>query len=148
MTAMNPKTLPNYRAISDDALAAMVARMEKTSAWQDEALDWYASLKSPHLPLDTYNLFLNSLKAELENRRRTADGRLYVPKTEGFYWAKWRIADDGTKEGDELTPSNEWEVVQLVNGGNTYEPHFYASVPGVEKVQSLENFIWGKIVTM
>lgn len=148
MPVIDYKTLPNYRAISDDVLATMIARMEKASPWQDEALDWYVSLKSPHLPIDSYNLILNTFKAELETRRRVNDGRLYVPKTEGFYWAKWRIADDGTKEGDELTPSNEWEVVQLVNGGSIDEPHFYASVPGVEKVQSIENFIWGKIVTM
>lgn len=27
-----------------------------------------------------------------------------MPTTPGYYWAKWRIAADGTREGDELTP--------------------------------------------
>ena len=148
MPVVNPDALPNYRAISDDALATMIARMEKAPAWQDEALDWYASLRSPHLPIDIFNLVLNSLKTELENRRCVTDGYLYVPKFVGFYWAKWRIADDGTKEGDELTPSNTWEVVQLINGGSIDKPHFYVSVPGVEKIQSVENFVWGKMVIM
>ncbi len=68
-----------------------------------------------------------------------------IPSEEGFYWAKWRIAADGTLEGDELTPCNEWEVVQVnVNCIDQDDPeHLSVSVAGVEQVQWLENFVWG-----
>lgn len=68
-----------------------------------------------------------------------------TPKEPGFYWAKWRIADDGTREGDELTPSDTWEVVQVVvNCIDRDDPeHLKVNVPGVERGQCLENFVWG-----
>jgi hypothetical protein len=66
------------------------------------------------------------------------------PAGEGWYFAKWRIADDGTRDGDELTPSNEIECVHVVQ--NSVDPedgdHLMVMVPGVERWQSLENFCW------
>jgi len=67
-----------------------------------------------------------------------------VPTKEGHYWAKWRIAADGTIEGDEITPSDIWEVVQVnINGGTDPETYLSVSVPGVEKTQWLDCFVWG-----
>jgi hypothetical protein len=68
-----------------------------------------------------------------------------APKKAGHYWAKWRIANDGTKEGEELTPSDTWEVVQVFENSldETDDDHLMVSVPGVTKSQSVENFVWG-----
>jgi hypothetical protein len=70
----------------------------------------------------------------------------YLPPTKpGFYWAKWKIAAEGTKEGDDLTPSDEWEVVQVnLNCLDPDDPEYLSvAVCGVEKTQWLENFFWG-----
>ena len=70
--------------------------------------------------------------------------RFSTPKRPGFYWAKWKIANRGTKEGDELTPSDRWEVVEVwENGGEDPRNYLRVSVPGVENAQLLENFFWG-----
>jgi hypothetical protein len=68
-----------------------------------------------------------------------------LPIREGFYWAKWRIAEDGTREADELTPSDDWEVVYVFENclDEASDERFMASVPGVERAQSMENFFWG-----
>lgn len=67
-----------------------------------------------------------------------------IPKAPGFYWARWKIKDPGTAEEDD-PPSGEWEVMHVVE--NCIDPdddeYLMAMVPGVEKWQSLENFIWG-----
>lgn len=39
--------------------------------------------------------------------------RKAMPTKPGYYWAKWRIAADGTHEGDELTPSDFWGIVEV-----------------------------------
>jgi len=67
------------------------------------------------------------------------------PAHPGFWWAKWKIADEGTREGGELTPSDEWEVMHVFSNtlDNTHPEHLMVFVPGVEKPQSLENFFWG-----
>jgi hypothetical protein len=68
-----------------------------------------------------------------------------TPTRPGFYWAKWRIASDGTPEADELTPSDKWEVVEVFE--NCIDPdddeHLMVSVPGVAKGQALDAFVWG-----
>lgn len=73
-----------------------------------------------------------------------------TPHTAGFYWAKWRTADPGTREGETLTPSDEWEVVQVVENG--LKPGdadwLMVFVPGVERSQSLANFAWGPQVRL
>lgn len=64
---------------------------------------------------------------------------------EGYYWAKWRIASDVTHEGNELTPSNEWEIVQVNdnNGEPGNNEEFSVSVCGVREPQWIDCFIWG-----
>lgn len=73
-----------------------------------------------------------------------------TPTDPGTYWAKWRIASEGTRNGDELTPSDKWEAVQVhVNDthGKVGEPeYFYVSVPGVEQTQWLDQFVWGPMI--
>jgi hypothetical protein len=76
-----------------------------------------------------------------------------LPTAEGFYWGKWRIADDGTyahqpgvsKDEQDRPPSHEWEVMHVVeNCIDRTDPEFLmVMVPGVSKWQSLENFVWG-----
>lgn len=74
-----------------------------------------------------------------------------MPMKSGYYWAKWRIAADGTREGDDLTPSDEWEIVQ-VNENDTQaespeEPEALSvSVCGVETAQWRDCFVWGEFV--
>lgn len=68
-----------------------------------------------------------------------------MPSKAGFYWAKWRIANEGTREADELTPSDKWEVVDVFE--NSIDPsddeYLMVHVPGVTAPQNLENFYWG-----
>ncbi len=70
---------------------------------------------------------------------------LRISPRAGFYWAKWRIADEGTPEETCRGADAVWEVVEvfenhIVDG----EPdQFRVSVCGVERSQSFENFYWG-----
>lgn len=66
-----------------------------------------------------------------------------TPSRPGFYWAKWKIADAGTREGDDLTPSDRWEVVEVWENGPPGPEMLRVHVGGVEHGQSLENFYWG-----
>ena len=74
------------------------------------------------------------------------------PMKPGFYWALWLTPADGTHEGDDLTPSNDWEVVEVWENylGDPCEADasekFGVSVPGVRESQWLKNFKWGKAV--
>lgn len=69
----------------------------------------------------------------------------HYPRTPGHYWARWRVASPGTLEGDEQTPSDTWEVVQV--NDNNGEPgeleELSVSVPGVQKTQWRNQFQWG-----
>lgn len=74
-----------------------------------------------------------------------------VPAEEGFYWAEWRIVEDGTfpdAPGDEQKPvgainhpSTFW-VVLVRNQGSYDNPEFVADVPGYDRAQPVENFVW------
>jgi hypothetical protein len=67
-----------------------------------------------------------------------------TPTHEGHFWAQWRIARDGTRDGDELTPTTKWEVVQVnVNNNGGPGEEFTVSVPGVEMAQWRDDFVWG-----
>lgn len=72
----------------------------------------------------------------------------WTPTEAGFFWAKWKIASDGTREADELTPSDRWEVVEVVtNHIDRDDPEYLmVSVCGVEKNQPLDGFFWGEEV--
>jgi hypothetical protein len=67
-----------------------------------------------------------------------------IPKSPGWWFAKWRIADDGTREGDELTPSDRVECVEVFENCNDPDSTKYlrVSVSGVAESQSIENFFW------
>lgn len=69
---------------------------------------------------------------------------LNVPHAAGFYWAKWKIAAEGTREGAELTPSDAWEVVQVFENclDRDDDEFLMVSVPGVEQCQALDSFYW------
>ena len=77
-----------------------------------------------------------------------------MPQQPGYYWAKWKIASDGTFEGDELTPSSEWEIVQVNTNIIGWEDEtdeenperLSVSVPGVREVQWRDGFVWGSFV--
>src|SRR3954467_5349847 len=68
-----------------------------------------------------------------------------VPRKAGFYWAVWLTPSPGTREGTELAPSSEWEVVYVFENGVSAHDREYLRVlvTGVEQSQSLENFRWG-----
>lgn len=71
-----------------------------------------------------------------------------LPKSAGFYWAKWRIPTDGTRDINEFVPSDRWEVVEVfVNQIDEDNPeHFMVAVSGVERGQALDGFVWGASV--
>lgn len=71
-----------------------------------------------------------------------------TPNKPGHFWAKWQIASEATRDGDELTPSPNFEVVQVFENstdGNDPE-HLLVYVPGVEACQALDAFFWGSEV--
>lgn len=76
---------------------------------------------------------------------RDAPNRPYpVPTEPGWYWAEWRIAEDGTfeNERDDTTPQTWSEVVEVFDRGSIDEPELRAAVAGVEKSQGLDCFVW------
>lgn len=87
-------------------------------------------------------------------RASTASGLL--PTKPGYYWAKWKIAADGTHEGEEQTPAPnfeivqvnanciDWETVQTHEAG--YDERLSVSVPGVRETQWPDCFVWGDFV--
>jgi len=82
--------------------------------------------------------------------------RNQLPLKPGYYWAKWKIAADGTHEGDELTPSGQFEIVQVnanVSGWDEITPdhagfdeRLSVSVCGVRETQWPDCFVWGDFV--
>lgn len=75
-----------------------------------------------------------------------------MPMLPGYYWAKWRIAAEGTVEGDELTPSDFWEIVQVNENDPNWERNpaedmaLSVSVSGVGETQWRDCFVWGDFV--
>ncbi len=76
---------------------------------------------------------------------RTMPPTLEVPKKPGWYWAKWKIPSPGTHEGEELTPSDFWEIAEV--WANTVDPNseepLGVSVTGVRETQWPDQFYWG-----
>ena len=70
------------------------------------------------------------------------------PTKPGFYWALWQTAAPGTHEGDELTPAQDWEVVEVWENflGEPCEADkdekWAVAVTGVRETQWLHNFLW------
>lgn len=68
------------------------------------------------------------------------------PTKPGYYWALWTASARGTYEGDQLTPSPNWEIVEVWEnyiGDAVDDEKFGVAVHGVRESQWLENFIWG-----
>lgn len=80
-----------------------------------------------------------------------------MPDRPGYYWAKWQIAADGTHEGDDLTPADDFEIVQvnanvlgwdeIKPGEAGYDERLSVFVPGVRETQWPMDFIWGERVS-
>ena len=80
------------------------------------------------------------------------DPRDVYPLKPGYYWAKWKIPADGTHEGIDLCPSDEWEIVQ-VNANRVDwksdpkdDEALSVSVAGVRETQWRDCFVWGEFV--
>lgn len=73
-----------------------------------------------------------------------------IPLLPGYYWAKWRIATTQTLEGDELTPCDTWEIVQVNVNAQFLAPEepeaLSVSVHGVREVQWRDGFVWGAFI--
>jgi hypothetical protein len=79
-------------------------------------------------------------------RRGLFWGRIVgFPRQDGFYWAKWRTAEQETRYGTTLTPSDVWDVVYVFQNGDDERQRDFLRVlvVGVEGTQSIENFEWG-----
>ncbi|MER9768908.1 hypothetical protein NKJ09_22920 [Mesorhizobium sp. M0189] len=80
------------------------------------------------------------------------EGARKIPLKPGYYWAKWRIATEGTQDGDELTPSDNWEIVQVVENDPDWEIHpaeekaMFVFVCGVGEAQWRDGFVWGDFI--
>ena len=63
------------------------------------------------------------------------------PAAAGFYWAKWRIAEEGSTTfiSENTTPDIGWEVVEVHENG---PDELRASLAGESLSQPLENFVW------
>lgn len=80
-----------------------------------------------------------------------------TPTREGFYWAKWKFATPGTdtclhcgkpnSEWETESPISltDWEPVEVFeNCGDARKGDlFRVQVGGVNKSQSIEDFVWG-----
>lgn len=60
-----------------------------------------------------------------------------IPRAEGHYWAKLKLADNPDDN------STDWEVVQVFDNNGPRDERFMASVPGIERGQHLDAFVWG-----
>lgn len=78
-----------------------------------------------------------------------------MPQKPGYYWALWKIAADDTFEGDELTPSSNYEIVQVNANVVDWDDlsdeddleRLSVSVCGVREVQWRDGFHWGDFVS-
>lgn len=76
-----------------------------------------------------------------------------LPDKPGYHWAQWRIAEEGTHEGEELCPSNKWEIVEVhanrldtESEGDDDDEAFRVFIPGVRESQRTDCFVWGGYV--
>ena len=67
-----------------------------------------------------------------------------LPQKPGFYWVKWCIPEDGTADEDKFVRTNCWEVVEVHGALGETDDDFRVSVTGVERTQSVENFMWAQ----
>lgn len=60
-----------------------------------------------------------------------------IPAREGHWWAKLKLADNPDDN------SVNWEVVQVFDNNGEGDETFMVSVPGIERGQLLDAFVWG-----
>lgn len=60
-----------------------------------------------------------------------------TPAREGHWWAKLKLADNPDDN------SSDWEVVQVFDNNGEGDEKYMASVPGIERGQRLDAFVWG-----
>ena len=114
-----------------------------------------ASLHSPTIcynrsDWDTIYRNHNDYRRCIDNpdaRDRPSLQQYSAPSEPGFYWAEWRIVEDGTwapdvKEDDILYQPCTYPIVVQVSQTYDEDNHLIAEVPGVEKEQPLDNFVW------
>jgi hypothetical protein len=72
---------------------------------------------------------------------------IHAPTKPGFYWAKWRIAAEGTEDNGEgcLGADSDWEVVDVFENSldTSDDEYLLVHIPGVAKGQPIDNFYWG-----
>lgn len=68
-----------------------------------------------------------------------------TPAGEGHFWAKLKLADE--PEGEDWN-STGWEVVQVFDNNGEGEEAFMVAVPGVQRSQRLDAFVWGPAVRL
>lgn len=68
-----------------------------------------------------------------------------LPKQAGFYWATWRVFEDGAGHGPALLPDSGWEVVLVyANGDDPSDDGFFrVMLLGIEATQPVDHFDWG-----
>ncbi|MCA0278484.1 MAG: hypothetical protein LCH86_21005 [Proteobacteria bacterium] len=71
-----------------------------------------------------------------------------TPTRPGYYWAQWRKAVPGTRDAAELTPSDDWEPVQVFENAldDQHPEYLMVEVGGVERAQCLDCFAWGPAI--
>lgn len=71
-----------------------------------------------------------------------------TPTKPGYYWAQWRKAVSGTRDAAELTPSDDWEPVQVFENAldDQHPEYLMVEVGGVERAQGLDCFVWGPML--
>lgn len=74
--------------------------------------------------------------------RRIAVMKYDTPTQPGFYWAKWKIADEGSSAE---TTGESWEVVEVF-GNDMLNKDLRVFVGGEDKSQGIDNFFWGPSV--
>jgi hypothetical protein len=94
--------------------------------------------------MTTKHLLAAVERRHARSRRFKTQGNGKLPTAEGFYWGVWRVKAEGTADENEA-PGFEWEVMHVIeNCIDEADPEFLmVMVPGVQKWQPLQNFIWG-----
>lgn len=91
-----------------------------------------------------FNIILAALDRCVITGGMNARGTFNEPHQPGWYWAKWRIAEDGSSTFG--GPEDEWKIVEVETLGVGYDRDpdtLVVSVIGEPKMQNLENFVWG-----
>ncbi len=84
------------------------------------------------------------MRYENKTEPRVAKFEPRLPREPGFYWAKWRIPEDGTADEEHFVTVDVWEVVEVHAALGETDEDYRVSVAGVVRTQSVENFVWAQ----